>query len=50
MAGAVASSPAQKILIPLSQERVSLVGVTGEPLPHMAEQVVRLVKEMIEHV
>jgi len=50
MAGAVASSPAQKILIPLSQERVSLVGVTGEPLPHMAEQVVRVVKEMIEHV
>jgi hypothetical protein len=50
MAGAVASSPARKILIPLSQERVSLVGVTGEPLPHMAEQVVRLVKEMIEHV
>jgi hypothetical protein len=50
MAGAVASSPAQKVLIPLSQERVRLVGVTGEPLPHLAEQVVRFVKEMIEHV
>jgi hypothetical protein len=50
MAAAVASSPAQKVLIPLSQERVRLVGVTGEPLPHLAEQVVRLVKEMIEHV
>jgi hypothetical protein len=50
MAGAVASSPARKILIPLSQESVSIVGVTGEPLPHLAEQVVRLVREMIEHV
>jgi hypothetical protein len=50
MAGAVASSPARKILIPLGQERVSIVGVTGEPLPHLAEQVVRLVKEMIAHV
>jgi hypothetical protein len=50
MAGAVASSPARKILIPLGQERVSLVGVTGEPLPHLAEQVVKLVKEAIEHV
>jgi hypothetical protein len=50
MAAAVASSPAQKVLIPLSQERVRLVGVTGEPLPHLAEQVVRFVKEIIEHV
>jgi hypothetical protein len=50
MAVAVASSPAKKILIPLGQERVRLVGVTGEPLPHLAEQVVRLVKEASEHV
>jgi hypothetical protein len=50
MAAAVASSPAQKVLIPLGQERVRLVGVTGEPLPHLAEQVVRLVKEAIEQV
>jgi hypothetical protein len=49
MAAAVASSPARKILIPLIQEKVCLVGVTGEPLPHLAEQVVGLVKEMIEH-
>jgi hypothetical protein len=48
MAAAVASSSARKVLIPLSQERVSLVGVTGEPLPHLAEQVVRLIKEIIE--
>jgi len=48
MAAAVASSPAQKVLIPLSQEKVSLVGVTGEPLPHLADQVVNLVKEMLE--
>ena len=35
MAEAVMSSPALKILLPLSQERVKVVGHTSEPLPHM---------------
>lgn len=46
MASAVSSSPAAKILIPLTQEKVRLVGVTGEPLPHLVSQVVDMVKEM----
>lgn len=49
MAAAVASSPALKVLIPLNQENVRLVGATGEPLPHLAKEVVRLVKEILEH-
>ena len=50
MARAVSSSEARKILIPLTQERVKLVGTTGEPLPHLVNQVVQDIKEMYEHV
>jgi hypothetical protein len=39
MARVVSSSEARKILIPLTQERVELVGTTGEPLPHLVDQV-----------
>ncbi len=50
MAEAVSSSEARKILIPLTQERVKLVGTTGEPLPHLVDQVVQEIKEMYDHV
>jgi hypothetical protein len=42
IAEAVASSPAKKILIPLSQENVEIVGITQLPLP-------KLVQELIEN-
>ena len=41
MAEAVAASPAQKILIPLSQENIEVVGISRMPLP-------KLVQELIE--
>jgi len=47
MASAVSSSRAVKILIPLTQEKVRLVGVSGEPLPHLVNQVIQRVKEMM---
>ncbi len=47
MASAVSSSKAIKILIPLTQEKVRVVGVSGEPLPHLVNQVIEMVKEMI---
>jgi len=50
MAEAVCSSDAKKILIPLTQEKVRLVGVTGEPLPHLVEQILGIIKEMHGHV
>jgi len=50
MAEAVCSSDAKKILIPLTQEKVRLVGVTGEPLPHLVEQILGIIKEMLGHV
>ena len=50
MAEAVSMSKAKKILIPLTQEKVTLVGTTADPLPHLVEEAVKLVKEMAEHV
>jgi hypothetical protein len=45
MAEAVCSCPARKILIPLTQENVDIVGTTGEPLPHMVQKAVKLIEE-----
>ena len=40
MAEAVASSPALKIFLPLSQENVEILNVQKEPLPHLVDEVV----------
>lgn len=37
MAEAVASSDAPKLLVPLSQENVVIVGASAQPLPHMLD-------------
>ncbi|MBS0014529.1 MAG: DUF3842 family protein [Desulfobacterales bacterium] len=37
IAGAVASSPAPKMLVPLSQENVAVVGASSMPLPHLLD-------------
>ena len=50
MAVAVSTSEAQKILIPLTQEKVSVVGVSREPLPHLVDHVVSMIKEMMQDV
>jgi hypothetical protein len=50
MAEAVCSCVAAKVLIPLTQERVTLVGLYGEPLPHLVDQVVQRIKELVSHV
>ena len=46
MAAAVSSSDAEKIVIPLTQERLKIMGTSGEPLPHLVRQVVETIKEM----
>lgn len=46
MSEAVSSSKARKILIPLTQENVAIVGVEGEPLPHMVMKAVNMLKEI----
>jgi len=47
MASAVSSSVGRKILIPLTREKLQIVGISGEPLPHMVDQVVKIINEMI---
>lgn len=41
IAAAIASSPAKKILIPLSQENIEIAGLTPQPLPHLIEELVQ---------
>lgn len=44
MASAVSTSPARKILIPLIQEEVTVVGMRSEPLPHLVEEVILILE------
>ena len=41
IAEAVASSPAKKLLIPLTQEHVEIVGLSPIPLPHFIELLIQ---------
>jgi len=40
IAEAVAGSPAQKLLIPLTQENVEIVGLPSAPLPHLIDALI----------
>ena len=48
MAEAIASSKAEKLLIPMSQERLEVIGVAREPLPHYIEGLIKRIKEMVK--
>ncbi len=49
MAKAIASSPVWKILLPITQEMVEVVGVVAEPLPHLVDILVnKKLKELIK--
>lgn len=50
MATSVSTSDAKKIIIPLTQEKVEIVGSSGEPLPHLVAEVVEIIKEMSKDV
>lgn len=51
MAAAVTSCAAPKILLPLFQENVTLVGVAPEPLPHMVKLIVEeKIREVLQNV
>ncbi len=51
MAEAIASAPAPKLLLPLTQERVEIAGLKPEPLPHLVEQIVsHRLKEILANV
>jgi len=50
MAEAIGSSRAIKILLPLTQENIVIAGLKKEPLPHLVDQVVGMIKEMNDNV
>ncbi len=51
MAEAVTGSPAPKLLLPLSQEPVIIVGVVPEPLPHLVQELVnKKIREVLGNV
>ena len=47
MAEAIASSPALKCLLPLKIQELEIVGAPKEPLPHLVDQLVKRIEEII---
>jgi hypothetical protein len=47
VAQAITTSPAVKIVLPISQESIEIVGISKEPLPHLVQN---LVEEKIKEV
>lgn len=45
IAEAISSAPAKKMLIPLNQEGVEILGVSKEPLPHLIDYLINRIKE-----
>jgi len=51
IAEAITSSPALKILLPLSQEQVEIVGVIKEPLPRLVQAAMKgKIREILDNV
>ncbi|ADG82091.1 hypothetical protein Tfer_0186 [Thermincola ferriacetica] len=48
MAAAVADSSAAKVLLPINRGRITIVGAKTEPLPHMADCLVKQLQSIIE--
>lgn len=46
MADAISSSNARKLLIPLPQTGIELIGMTPEPFPHMIDKLIDRIKRM----
>ncbi len=44
MAEAVSISTAKKLLIPLTQENVEVIGVSDQPLPHLIDEMIERIK------
>lgn len=47
MAEAIVLSKAKKFLLPLNQEGINVIGVEKEPLPHLVEKIVEVVRQEI---
>lgn len=47
MARAVSESPARKILLPLNRFNIEIAGVRNEPLPHLIDNVISILKNYL---
>ena len=47
MAEAIASSPGMKCLLPLKIPEVEIIGAPKEPLPHLVDQLIKRVQEIL---
>ena len=47
MAEAIASSLAKKCLLPLKIQEVEIIGAPKEPLPHLVDQLIKRIQEII---
>ncbi|MHB0977330.1 MAG: DUF3842 family protein [Candidatus Aquicultorales bacterium] len=47
MAEAVSLSGAKKLLLPLTQPGVEVVGTTGQPLPHLMDEAIKSIREFL---
>ncbi|WDP93260.1 MAG: DUF3842 family protein [Desulfobacter sp.] len=50
IAEAVISSSAVKILLPFSKEQIKIIGIVKEPLPHLGQEALEQLKEMMSYV
>jgi len=48
MATAIASAPGRKVLLPLTNPRIEIMGTSDTPLPKLIEQAVELVRKINE--
>ena len=48
MAEAVSSAEGKKILIPISQENIVIMGTESKPLPHLVEELVETVRKEMD--
>jgi hypothetical protein len=48
MAEAIVSSPAMKCLLPLKIPEVEIIGAPKEPLPHLIDQLIKRIQEIIK--
>lgn len=48
MAEAIASSRAEKVLLPLGQPRLNFVAASRQPLPHLMEEAITRVRQLLE--
>ncbi len=49
MAEAVSTSRAKKLLLPLNQEGVEIIGLIHEPLPHLVEKMIESMRELLKN-